>query len=237
MDFKKGLSAVVIAAHPDDEVLGTGAVIAKMADKLMDVYVIFIATGISSRYSDFNLNKDKIEDEILILREQSKQAAQLLGVKETFLLNFPDNKLDTVSRMDITRKIKSYLDKIKPNILFIHHPGDYNWDHKIAYDASMMAARANPGDYFPDYIYSYEVLSSTERAAQEPHTVFCPTAYVNIDSTIEKKKKAIEIYKSELRAYPHPRSPEAVEMLALKRGNEVGIAFAEAFHLIREIKP
>ena len=236
MELKKGSSAVVVAAHPDDEVLGVGGTIAKMAREQMNVYVVFTATGISSRYTDFNLYKEKIEKEILALQKQAKESAEILGVKDIFYLDFPDNRLDTVSRMDITHKIKSYLDKIRPKIMFTHHPGDYNWDHSIVYDASLMAARANPGDYFPDYIYTYEVLSSTERAAQEPHTVFCPTTYVNIDSTIEKKKKAITAYKSELREYPHPRSPEAVEMLALKRGNEVGIAFAEAFHLIREIK-
>ena len=236
MEFKKGSSAVVIAAHPDDEVLGAGATIAKMAHEQMNVYVIFTATGISSRYTDFNLYKEKIEKEILALQQQAQNAADILGVKELFYLDFPDNRLDTVSRMDITHKIKSYLDKIRPKILFTHHPGDYNWDHSIVHDATLMAARATPDEYFPDYIYTYEVLSATERSAQEPHTVFCPTTYIDIDSTIEKKKKAIVAYKSELREYPHPRSPEAVEMLALKRGNEIGIAFAEAFHLVREIK-
>ena len=98
-----------------------------------------------------------------------------------------------------------------------------------------MACRPNVGDNFPKQLYSYEVLSSTERSFQNNFNVFTPNVFENIKDTIELKKQAMQCYKTELGKYPHPRSPEAIEYLARKRGGEVGLEFAEAFQLIREI--
>ena len=131
--------------------------------------------------------------------------------------------------------LKKVVDDIRPQTVFTHHHGDYNWDHRMAFDATMMACRACPGETYPATIFSYEVPSSTERAFQAPHSVFCPTTYVDIEAHLARKIEALEAYASELGEYPHPRSGQALTHLAAKRGNEVGLPCAEAFCLIRNI--
>jgi LmbE family N-acetylglucosaminyl deacetylase len=226
---------LIIAAHPDDEVLGLGGTILKKVKKGYKIFVVFLATGIAARYKDPKKEKGKIEREIKKLKKECQKSAAILKIKEMFFLDFPDNRLDTIPKMDITFKLKEILEIIKPQIVYTHHFGDYNWDHQIAFDITLMACRPNVGDHFPKKIYSYEVLSSTERSFQNKVNVFAPNVFEDIKDVIKFKKKAMQCYKSELRKYPHPRSPEAIENLAKKRGNEVGLEFAEAFELIREI--
>lgn len=233
MSIKENI--LVISAHPDDEVLGVGGTIAKKAIEGHDIFVVILATGIAARYSNPNSQKAKIKQEIDNLRKEAEKSASVLGVKKIFFLDFPDNRLDTIPKMDITFKLKEIIEIIKPQIVYIHHFGDYNWDHQIAFETSLMACRPNVGDYFPNQIYSYEVVSSTERSFQNNLNVFTPNVFENIETTIESKKKALQCYKTELREYPHPRSPEAIEYLARKRGGEVAFEFAEAFQLIRKI--
>jgi LmbE family N-acetylglucosaminyl deacetylase len=233
--MKSKENILVISAHPDDEVLGVGGTIAKKAMDGHNIFVVILATGIASRYSNPNKQKDKIEVEINNLRKEAEKSASILKIKKIHFLDFPDNRLDTIPKMDITFELKEIIENVKPQIVYTHHFGDYNWDHRIAFDVSLMACRPNVGDVFPKQIYSYEVLSSTDRSFQNNLNVFAPNVFEDIKDTIELKKKALQCYKTELRKYPHPRSPEALEYLARKRGNEVGLEFAEAFQLIRKI--
>lgn len=233
--MKSKENILVIAAHPDDEVIGMGGTIAKKAIEGHDIFVVIFATGIAARYSNPNKQKDKIEIEINDLRKEAEKSVSILKIKKIFFLDFSDNRLDTIPKMDITFKLKEIIEIVKPQIVYTHHFGDYNWDHRIAFDVSLMACRPNVGDVFPKQIYSYEVLSSTERSFQNNFNVFTPNVFENIKDTIELKKRALQCYRTELRKYPHPRSPEALEYLARKRGNEVGLEFAEAFQLIRKI--
>ncbi|MCB1194752.1 PIG-L family deacetylase [bacterium] len=235
MNFTNCQTALVIAAHPDDEVLGAGGTMARMAQNGTAVYVVFAASGITARYADPNSHRDETEPALAQLKRDARAAADALGVKDIFFLGLPDNRLDTVSRMDISHLLAERISALKPDTVFTHHSGDYNWDHTIVYDATMMAARANPGDFFPKYIFTYEVLSSTERQAQTPQFMFCPNTFVDISQFVSAKKKALECYTGELRAYPHPRSALGIEYLARKRGVSACMEYAEAFCLIRNI--
>jgi LmbE family N-acetylglucosaminyl deacetylase len=214
---------------------GWGGTIAKKTTEGHNIFVVILATGIAARYSNPSRQKIRIKQEIDNLRKEAEKSTSILGVKKIYFLDFPDNRLDTIPKMDITFKLKEIIEVVKPQIVYTHHFGDYNWDHQIAFEVSLMACRPNVGDFFPNQIYSYEVLSSTERSFQNKVNVFAPNVFEDIKETIELKKRALQCYKTELRKYPHPRSAEAIEYLSRKRGGEVGLEFAEAFQLIRKI--
>jgi N-acetylglucosamine malate deacetylase 1 len=231
--LKSSKKCLVVAAHPDDEVLGAGGTIARLSQNGVDVAVLYITGGKGGRKTLQEAESDIVKKEQEILSREIQESCCFLGVKRYERLSFPDNRLDTVSRMDISLQISEFASSFKPDVVFTHHPGDYNWDHTITYDATLMAFRANFGDHYPAAIFSYEVLSSSERSAQNTNFIFCPNFFVDISTTIEAKKSAISLYKSELKVYPHPRSVEGVEYLARKRGQEVGWMHAEAFQIVR----
>jgi N-acetylglucosamine malate deacetylase 1 len=231
----KHSTLLAVVSHPDDEVLGCGATIRLMVDQGWVAHLVVMTRGVLGRTTG-----SAMEEESAIAQEKLKsemaQAAAVLGFSSTTQLDFPDNRMDTVSRMDLSHSLSAVLEKCRPDFVLTHHPGDYNWDHSLTFDAVMMACRCNAGDFFPTEIRTFEVLSSTERAWQEPSRVFCPNTYVDISSTIDAKKRALNHYASECHPYPHPRSPEAIEYLARKRGNEVGLEYAEAFHIVRKVE-
>jgi len=224
---------LAIVAHPDDEVLGCGATLALLAAKDWRTGCIMLTKGIAGRYA--NTAAQELPQAQLRLAEQRNNALALLNVSFIKCCDFPDNRLDLVSRMDVTHAIKKAVAEFQPSLVLTHHAGDYNWDHQLVFDAVMMATRANYGDDFPEMIATFEVLSSTERAWQAPHNMFCPNIYVNIAETMAIKQRALLCYEDECRPYPHPRSVEAIEYLARKRGQEVGLTVAEAFHMIRQV--
>jgi len=228
-------SILVIAAHPDDEILGCGASMARLAAGGVKVHVVYVATGVAGRYENPVENTQKIAEQVFELKKDVAQACDVIGVRSHSFLDFPDNRLDTVPLMDISHKLKKNIQKLRPCAVLTHHHGDYNWDHSRVFEATLMACRPNFGDYYPQELYSYEVLSSTERAPAEPHRAFLPNVYVDASEGLDAKLKAIQCYQTELNPYPHPRSVKAVKNLAGVRGNEVGLEFAEAFRLIRNI--
>jgi N-acetylglucosamine malate deacetylase 1 len=225
----------VVASHPDDEVLGCGATVRLMVDRGWVAHLLVMTKGVMGRTKDSAAMEEYAKEQEK-LKSEMKQASDELGFSTTTELDFPDNRMDTVSRMDLSHGIKGAIEKYRPNLVLTHHPGDYNWDHSLTFDAVLMACRCNTGDFFPTEIRTFEVLSSTERAWQEPSRIFCPNAYVDVSSTIDSKKRALNHYASESRSYPHPRSPEAIYYLARKRGNEVGLEYAEAFHIVRKVE-
>ncbi len=229
---------LIVAAHPDDEVLGAGGTIAKRAREGWDMAVIFCASGVKGRLATKQAEHNpRVKTELKQLELDSQKAADLLGIRRIYRLGFPDNRMDTVSRMDVSHAIRKVVEKERPQVVITHHAGDYNWDHTIVFQSVLMACRPNVGDFFPQQIFSFEVLSSTERAHQKASTVFAPNHYVPLhEKDLALKTKALLAYRSEIRPYPHPRSAQAVENLAAKRGNEVGLAYAECFELIRGIE-
>jgi len=226
---------LVVAAHPDDEVLGCGATVRLRVDRGWTAWLAILATGATGRLAA-DAEKATIQDALQQLNEDSERAARVIGFERIERLNFPDNRLDTVSRMDLSHAVRGVIEECRPSLVLTHHPGDYNWDHTLTFDAVMMAARANPPDFSPSEIWSFEVLSSTERGWQTADRAFHPNLYVDVHETIEKKKLALAEYRSERRDYPHPRSVEGIEYQSRRRGNEVGLAYAEAFHMVRKVE-
>ena len=221
---------LVVAAHPDDEVLGCGGAIAKLAEGY-DIYTLILGEGITSR----EISDEEKKEELKELKKQSDEANKILGVKKVFFEKFPDNKFDTVPLLDIIKRIEGYISKIKPGIIYTHHYGDLNVDHRITFNAVLTACRPQKNSIVKR-IYTFEVLSSTEWNNQTRGNIFIPNTYIGISRTIDKKLEAMKCYESEIRNYPHPRSLEGIKILAQKRGLEVGLKFAEAFCLIREIE-
>jgi LmbE family N-acetylglucosaminyl deacetylase len=219
-----------VVAHPDDEVLGCGGTMAKLS-KDNELYTLILGEGITSRTIS---GEEKIK-QLKELKKQSEQANEILGVKQVFFENFPDNKFDTIPLLDIIKIVEKKIREIKPEVIYTHHHGDLNIDHQITHKAVLSATRP-VGDSTVKRILSFEVLSSTEWNYQNQNNVFTPNTYIDISEAIDKKLEAMKCYKSEIRDYPHPRSLEAIEILAKKRGLEVGLNYAEAFNLIRSIE-
>ena len=223
---------LIIAAHPDDEVLGCGGTITRLVKEGKEVYVLILTDGFSSR-TEFNTSKD-----VKLLERHHKyalQAGNLMGVSEVKVLGFPDQKMDTLPILDIIQAIELEIKKIQPDTIFTHHGGDLNQDHVISYRATLTATRPMVGECVKS-LYSYEVPSSTEWSFQRFLPDFKPNVFFDITNTLETKISAMEIYKSESRDFPHPRSSDALRATAKRWGSVVGFNSAEAFELIREIK-
>ena len=224
---------LVIAAHPDDEVLGCGGAIARFAVEGCEVYTLILGEGITSR--DPSRDQHKRDEEIRELKKQAENANNILGVKKVYAFNFPDNRFDSVPLLDIIKTIEKIKKDIKPDIVFTHHYGDLNIDHQITFKAVMTAFRPTKDESVKE-IYSFEIPSSTEWNAPSSLTYFMPDYFVDISKTIKLKVRAMKEYKCEIREYPHPRSIESIEIKAKQRGIQVGLEAAEAFEVIRLIK-
>jgi len=224
------MSVLVIASHPDDEVLGCGGTIAKLS-KHNTVYTLILGQGIASR--DIS-ESEKIKG-LEKIKNESERANKILGVKKIFFDDFPDNAFDTAPLLSIIKSIEKVMKETKPSVIFTHHHGDLNIDHQVTNKAVFTAARPI-GNYSVKKILTFEVLSSTEWHSKNRRDIFGPNIYIDISKTIGKKLSAMQCYKSELRPYPHPRSLEGIKILAKKRGLEVGLKYAEAFYLARSIE-
>ena len=226
-----GKSVLIVAAHPDDEVLGCGGIIARHARAGDRVNVLLLAEGATAR--------EGLRDEpgaVAALRDAAVAAARVLGAGEPRFCGFPDNRLDTVPMLDLIRPIETLAREIEPHTVYTHHHGDLNVDHRLTHEAVVTAFRPTPGRT-AHALYAFEVLSSTGWAAPSRETAFAPTRFVDIGETLEAKIAALDCYRAEMRAFPHARSVEAVRALAACRGASVGLHAAEALCVIREILP
>jgi len=221
---------LIVAAHPDDEVLGCGGTIARLVREGHEAYTLILGEGVTSR--DRSRDREKREGEISRLKKQIRKANELLGVKEVFAFDFPDNRFDSVDFLDIVKAIEEVKNKLKPEIVFTHSKSDLNIDHQITHKAVITATRPMQNESVKE-IYAFEVLSSTE---WNYPLSFSPNVYFDIGDTLELKLKAITEYKSELREYPHPRSLKGIEIKARQRGMEVGFSYAEAFECVRYMR-
>jgi len=216
---------LVVVAHPDDEVLGCAGTIARHVSDGDKVYVVFMSDGVTSRTG---VESNEVE----VRKQAAKDASNILGmVQSPRFLGFPDNRMDTVALLDIVQTLEQVINEIEPEVVYTHHSGDLNIDHKITHQAVMTACRPQPG-FCVREIYSFEVLSSTEWSTNNP---FIPNYFVDISDILELKISAIKAYNSELRLFPHARSIESIEALVKYRGASVGVHAAEAFRLERKI--
>lgn len=226
-------NALVIAAHPDDEVLGCGGTIARMADYGWNVSVLILAEGATSRAAQRERG-DHVE-ELSALEHCARRAGGILGVKDVQLDCFPDNRMDGVDLLDVVKRIEAAVQRIQPYRVLTHHAGDVNIDHTVIHHAVAAACRPLPGSCVKEVLY-FEVASSTEWRHTRSIAPFAPNLFVDISSTLDRKLRALEVYASEMRAFPHARSLEAIEHLARWRGATVGCAAAEAFEIGRRIE-
>lgn len=216
------MKSLVIAAHPDDEILGCGGTIAKYKDRI-NFYVLILTGGAAGRY------EASMES---VLQEQAVKANQQIGTKDIFFEHLPNQGLDNIPLTDVILMIEKYIDKLNPDMMFVHSANDLNKDHRIVYEAGMTAARPCPGQIIKK-LYSYHVASSSEWNQMD--TSFVPDTFINIENTIHQKIEAMKCYKSECRPFPHPRSPEAIQTYAGFWGLNTGMTSAEPFKLIRNI--
>ena len=219
----------MIAAHPDDEILGCGATMAKHVQAGDEVSVLIMAEGITSRDQEYD--RDARSDEISELAKTAIAANQVLGVESITLNNFPDNRMDSVDRLDIVKTVEEFIKEQKPDIIYTHYMCDLNIDHRRVHEAVTTACRPQPGLGIKTLLF-FEVASSTEW--QIPNN-FSANWFVDVTETLDIKLKALEIYQSEMRPYPHARSIKAVAHLAHWRGASVGVAAAESFVLGRKL--
>ena len=226
------MNVLVMAAHPDDEVLGCAGAMARHVLAGDKVQPVILAEGATSR--DVDRNREERTAEINNLKEAALAASEVLGVLAPIFHDFPDNRMDGMERLDITKAIEGHIRDFKPEIIYSHHAGDVNIDHRCIHEAMIPATRPLPESGVNTLLF-FEVASSTEWQPPGSASVFNPNWYINIAETLQLKLRALECYSSEMRDWPHARSIKAVEHLARWRGASVGAEAAEAFVLGRNI--
>ena len=222
----RGKKILVVAAHHDDEVLGCGATMAKLS-RFNEINVLIVTDSCTSQY------KSNAEEMISKKKKASEEVKKLLGVKKYFFADLPDMGLDTIKSTLLNDTIRDHIIKTKANVVFTHHYGDINKDHRMIFESSLVATRPISNSSYVEEIYCYEVLSSSEWSFHNKDS-FTPNVWVDIHDYISVKEKAMGIYSTEIKEYPHPRSKKGIRIQAQKRGLEVGMEYAECFCLLRK---
>ena len=221
---------MIVASHPDDEVLGCFGTVARLIKEGYDAYTLILGEGKTSRDEQRILENRK--DDIEVLNTEIQKANDAIGIKKVFIESFPDNRFDSVDLLDIVKVISKVKEEIEPDIIFTHFENDLNIDHRITYQAVLTATRPMEDECVKE-IYSFEILSSTE---WNYPLSFSPDTYFDISDTIDLKIKAMKEYTSELCKYPHPRSLEGINLNAQYQGMRVGKKYVEAFKSVRVIR-
>jgi len=217
---------LVVAAHPDDETLGCGGTMARLSAGGAEIDIVFFTNGVDARGSD------EVLDASGRRRGAALQAMVALGAREPTFLDFPDNRLDTVSMLDLAVAVEQQIAQSRPSLILTHNANDLNVDHRQVHEAVMTAARPQPGHQSPD-VLCFEVPSSTEWRAQTAGNAFVPQVFVDISEYLDSKIEALRFYADELRPWPHARSIRGIEHLAGRRGASSGVEAAEAFMVAR----
>ena len=223
---------LVIAAHPDDEILGMGGTIAKRVSKGDEVALLIVTDGSTAQYR----NNPKLKEIIENKKRETENAANIVGISRIYYGDLPDMKLDVTPHTEVNRVIEDVIDDFKPMVVYTHFDGDINKDHQCVYQSTMVACRPVSGQIVKE-VYSYSVPSSTEWSAQNVKNIFTPNVFVDINGEwAHKKYAAMEAYHTELREYPHPRSIQTLKIFDKAVGLQVGLECAESFVLHRVVK-
>ena len=220
-------TVLIAAAHADDEALGCGGTVAKHAAQGDKVFTVFMADGVTSRINSNTADHSS-------RRMAAENAKSILGICRNYYLDWPDNRLDSVAMLDIVQGLEPIIQELQPDIIYTHHHGDLNIDHRLTHEAVLTACRPSPGSTVRE-IYTFEVMSSTEWA-NPSLAPFLPNHFVDISGFLGTKRRALEAYRQELRPAPHSRSIDHMEHLARHRGHSVGFDAAEAFVAIRTLR-
>jgi N-acetylglucosamine malate deacetylase 1 len=227
---------LVIAAHPDDEVLGCGGTIARHVAEGCDVHTLILAEGVTSR----DVNRDEIarKKELSVLVETARSVGAFLGVRSVDLVSFPDNRMDTLPLLDVIKTVEKKIRQTRPSVVYTHYFGDLNIDHQVTHQAVVTACRPYPEQTVKTLLF-FEIASSTDWQSASSGKGFYPNWFVDIsgsdnkDTYVDKKLRALEMYADEMRSFPHARSIDVVKARALYCGAGVGNKAAEAFVLGR----
>ena len=226
------MKVLVIAAHPDDEVLGCGGTMARLAQEGGEVYIAIMGEGLTSRCSTRNEADPR---ELSRLHQKAHEAAAKVGAKDLVLFKLPDNRMDTVPLLEVVKLLEGLVQELKPEVIYTHHPGDLNVDHGVVHRAVLTATRPTVGQPVRE-IYAFEVPSSTEWGFHGLEPAFRPNVFIDVTGTLETKIAALACYDTETRRFPHPRSPEALRATGTRWGSVVGCHAAEAFELVRCVR-
>ena len=220
------MNVLVIAPHPDDEILGCGGTIAKHVENGHSVYVAIVTKGCEPIFPP---------EQVIQVRNECEKADELLGVKETIFMDFPAAMLETVSRFELNGAFIKLVQSIRPDIVYLPHRGDMQLDHKMVVDAAMVALRPKY-NHVVKKIYAYETLSETGWDLPNTTNEFIPNSYNNISEYLDKKIEALSMFESQVAEFPDARSLDAVKALAMYRGATMSMKAAEAFIIIRELQ-
>ena len=227
------MKILVVVAHPDDEILGCGATVAKHIQKGDEVEFLIIGDGITARYSEKELDNPEVIKQVKSIWKGANDAARVIGVNKVQIEGLHCGRFDTYPLIDIIKIIEKKISIFQPERIYTHSPLDANNDHQIVFKSLQIATRPIVNkNYYVKEIFLMEVLSSTEWNFAES---FRPDYYVDVESTIDLKTKSMKTYSSEGGDFPHPRSNESIIALSMKRGSEVGLKNAEAFKILRII--
>lgn len=225
-------TVLVVAAHPDDEILGVGGTAARYAAAGDRVYALILGEGQTSR----GVHREDIDKAVVAeLHQNTIESAKAIGYQEVFFADFPDNRFDQVDLLDIVKVVERQIQDLQPQIVYTHYSGDLNIDHQYTARAVLTATRPI-GAYCVEEVYAFETLSSSEwNFDYSAQSTFCPNVFVDISAYYIKKEQAIRCYVSELCQFPHPRSIEGMDVLSKTRGMAAGMERAEAFMLLRKM--
>ena len=208
----------MVAAHPDDEILGCGGTLLRHARNGDQIFVCVVTAAHSGTWPEEYIERKVTE---------SKKVDQILGTKKRFFCNFPTVKLNTIPTGEFNSKISKVIDEVNPDIVYTHYENDINKDHQLVYEAVMVGTRPIKRKI---KVRCFETLSASEWNNKP----FSPNMYIDVGEFIEKKVQLFRIYESEVMDHPHPRSPEGIRILAAKRGMDVCSHYAEAFIVVRD---
>lgn len=220
------MRVLVVAAHPDDEILGVGGTVRKHALAGDDVRLLIVCEGVSMRYEDEHHQR---------VQGQAKKAGEILGAAEVLFGGLPDQRLDMLPRVEVFAKIEGVVQSTRPELIYTHFGGDVNHDHGILFQAVQVATRPYSAPFVRE-VLAFETPSSTEWGTPGVQGSFVPQVYVDVSATLEDKIRAFCCYEREVRSAPHPRSPESMRARALTWGSVVGVDAAEPFMVVRALR-
>lgn len=233
LEFLKNRKILVIVAHPDDEVLGIGGTINLLVKQGAFVKVVILGEGITSRAKNRNIQKDK--HKLLQHKKNIEDAKDYLSYHELSVYDLPDNRFDSIPLLEIIKIIEKEKKDFNPDVIFTHHNGDLNIDHKKTFEAVYTAVRPTENEAVKTLI-CFETMSGTEWASPSEPKKFSPNFFIELsENEIYNKTKAMNCYKYEKRDFPHPRSSKAIINRAISWGVTIGKNYAEPFQIIRII--
>lgn len=220
---------LVIAAHPDDEIYGMGGTIARLSSEGKQVHLLIITDGSSAQYR----NDTQLDEIISRKKEETRRAAECVGIASVQYGGLPDMRLDQTEHIKINEVIESCIQQLQPDTVFTHFWGDVNLDHQRVFQSTVVATRPVAGQSVKQ-MYCYSVPSSTEWQVRN-QDAFVPNYFVDIQAYAEQKSAAVNAYATELRAYPHPRSAQAVMEQDRSAGLRCGLGQCEEFLLVKKV--